>query len=139
MNDLSIDEKRNIYNRNTLLLFMLQEMIDKRIREKICCKCSQQHKDKRGCTDHNGRKFCKLLVNKRKKIKKLSYAWQFNLLNYSPSIHQSELLRKIADSTRIAQRSYISCLQQISCNLDCDIYAVYPAMMVCFRLWNAVL
>jgi len=101
MRDDSIREMEVIYKRNKLLLFILQEKIDQKLRENFCSKCSKEQAEKKGCINHNGRTFCKFLVNKRKKIKKISYAWQFNLLNYSPLINQSELLSKIANCTNI--------------------------------------
>jgi len=101
MNGQQFQGQLNKYNQSTFLLFLLQREEDNRIRCEICNKCNPQQKLKRKCVNHSGKTFCKLLIKKRKKNKKLNYAWKFNLLNNSPYIKRSELLCKISNSIDI--------------------------------------
>jgi hypothetical protein len=101
MSDISIEESQRIYHKNNVILFFLQEKLDQNIRSKICADCTLEKKDKRKCIDHNGKRFCQVLVKKRKENKQLTYAWQFNLLNYSPLLLKSDLLSKVANSWNI--------------------------------------
>lgn len=101
MNEKEFKIKLDKYNKNTFLLFLLQRIQDEKIRKEICVKCNKEKRLKRGCINHNGKTFCKLLNEKRKKNKKLNYAWKFNLLNNSPYIQRSKLLSEMSNSINI--------------------------------------